>query len=753
MAVQLCWSQLARKVSLQTALNTIEPYYQISFSYADDLIDGKFVSPPDTTKKLPEVLEALSLDCRLAFQLLSKGHYAIIPINKSDNLPILPQELEEVVIMDYLTSGISQRPYGLTTISPKKFGILPGLIEQDILQTVQALPGIVSVDETISNINIRGGTHDQNLILWEGIKMYQSGHFFGMISAFNPYLTEQVNISKNGSSAQYGDGVSSIIDMRLGNTLTNDTKLGLGINLINTDGFISTPLSKKMELQVAARRAITDWVDTPTYQEYSNRVFQDTDIENTNGNTLSKSEEFYFYDISLKLLYDISETDKLRASLLSVYNNLSYLELATSNTNDQAKGSDLTQSNLATGLEYTKDWNPNTETTIFISISDYNLDATNQDVITEQRLSQKNEVLETALKFNLDKKLSNQLILNSGYQFSETGVGNLEDVNNPAFSRYIKRVLRNHAMYTEGRYQSKNKKTNVQLGVRANYFGKFEQFRVEPRLSFDYQLNNHLNLQVLGELKSQTTTQIIDYPKDFLGIEKRRWVIANNEGIPITKSKQISVGLSYHKNKLHASIEAYLKEVDGISTRSQGFQNQYQYTQTIGQYNIKGIDLLVNKQFRQFSTWFSYSLSQNNYKFPSLNSGEDFPNNLDLQHIFSGAGTYTINSFKVALGVNWHSGKPFTTPLNFTAPNGVIQYNPPNTDRLEDYFRTDISATYKVKLNKKTEAILGASVWNIFNRKNIINSYYAVGDDGIVNKIDISALGLTPNVSLRVNFK
>lgn len=60
-----------------------------------------------------------------------------------------------------------------------EFGILPGLIEPDILQTVQALPGIKSIDETVSDINVRGGTNDQNLILWNGIKMYQSGHFLG----------------------------------------------------------------------------------------------------------------------------------------------------------------------------------------------------------------------------------------------------------------------------------------------------------------------------------------------------------------------------------------------------------------------------------------------------------------------------------------------------------------------------------------------------------------------------------------------
>ena len=127
------------------------------------------------------------------------------------------QQLEEVVVSQILTSGITKQWDGSIQIHSEEFGILPGLIEPDVLQTVQALPGIRSIDETVSDINIRGGTNDQNLLLWDGIKMYQSGHFFGLISAFNPYLNEKVSIIKNGTSAQYGDGVSGIIAMETKN--------------------------------------------------------------------------------------------------------------------------------------------------------------------------------------------------------------------------------------------------------------------------------------------------------------------------------------------------------------------------------------------------------------------------------------------------------------------------------------------------------------------------------------------------------
>src|SRR5690606_30024629 len=107
---------------------------------------------------------------------------------------IFTTTLEEIVAERYLTTGISKKDDGSFVIKPKKFGILPGLIEPDVLQTMQQLPGISSIDETVSNINVRGGTHDQNLFLWNGIRLFQTGHFFGLISGFNPNLPHQIKI-------------------------------------------------------------------------------------------------------------------------------------------------------------------------------------------------------------------------------------------------------------------------------------------------------------------------------------------------------------------------------------------------------------------------------------------------------------------------------------------------------------------------------------------------------------------------------
>ena len=754
------------ELPLIEVLRSIEQKFNVSFSYADENIKDKQAVPPNESISLSETLKQLSESTGLEFEILDNRFVVVkTPVENETEEPV--ERLPEIVISNYLTSGIVKNNAGTVVIKPKSFGILPGLIEPDVLQTVQALPGVLSVDETVSNINVRGGTNDQNLLLWDGIKMYQSGHFFGLISAFNPYLTESVNVYKNGTSAKFGDGISSIIDMQLSNKIGDDLEAGVGFNLINVDGFAKIPLSKKMELQVSSRRSVNDVIITPTYDQYFKRVFQDSDLTNsqTNTSSISKNERFYFYDVATKLLYDISKKDKLRLNFLNIYNNLNYEEQSRINDVNEVLNSQLIQRNLATGISYNRDWSAKFSTTAQVFLSNYGLDATNFDASNNQRLIQENEVYDTALKLDLDYSLTKNFTINGGYQFFETGISNLEDVNNPEFRRYIKEVIRSNSVYLESQFLSNDSNTNLTVGSRLNYFKKFDKFLFEPRLNFNYRFLDFFRFEVLGEFKSQTTSQIIDLQNDFLGVENRRWVLSNNNSTPITtsnniiypipiiKSKQISAGIHYNKNKLLVSAEGYLKDVVGITTRSQGFQNQYQFVNATGDYKVSGIDFLINKQFSSFSTWLSYSFAKNDYTFKNLNNGTSFPNNLDIRQAATFAGTYAFKDLKLALGVNWHSGKPTTLPSEVQDnTNNSIEYKSPNSDRLKDYIRTDFSTTYTFELSPKVTAFVGASLWNLFNQKNIINTYHTLDNDNNINTVENLSLGITPNFSLRIHF-
>lgn len=742
------------QIPLAEILPILEVRYNVNFTYLDQTIEGKAVLLPSENLTLEAVLEFLKSETNLDFIILNNTN---VVISKRTNpfSSFITQKLEEVVITNFLTKGISKKSDGKININNEDFGILPGLIEPDILQSIQALPGILSVDERVSNINVRGGTHDQNLILWDGIKMYQSGHFFGLVSAFNPYLTKEVNISKNGTSVKFGDGVSSVIDMQQSNSLDQEFKAGAGFNLIHVDGFAKVPLNEQAEIQVSARRSLTDFIFTPTYDQYLQRVFQDTDFSNAqqgNSEVISNNERFYFYDIATKFLYDITDQDQFRFNFLAINNNLTYDQksnddLATPLTNE------LEQNNFATGVEYLKYWNSKLTTTAQFYYTNYDLKATNFDIVNDQRLNQDNRVNDLGIKINATNHIDDNLKLHGGYQFSEVIISNAEETDNPNTESFIKEVVRTHSIYGEAEFTSANKNTYARIGIRTNYIEKFSEFFTEPRLSVSHKLNNDFRLEFLAELKSQTTSQIIDLQNDFLGIEKRRWVLSNNEDIPIIKSVQAAAGIHYNKNKLLISIEAFIKDVDGITSQSQGFQNQFQFVNTIGKYQVKGIDFLINKQFNSFSTWLSYSYSKNDYIFEDFNNGNAFPNNIDVRHAATFAGTYDLNNLKLAIGINWHSGRPQTLPLAIqNNSNTQIEYDIPNSSNINDYFRTDISATYQLKFTNKLDASIGASIWNLFDRKNSINTYYSETTDGDIIAIENLSLGITPNISFRLRF-
>lgn len=672
------------------------------------------------------------------------------------------QELNEVVVYQFLTTGIGKEQDASIAMNTEKFGILPGLTEPDVLLTVQALPGIKSVDETVSDINVRGGTNDQNLILWDGIKMYQSGHFFGLISAFNPYLTKEVTLIKNGTSVEYGDGVSSVIDIRSENRVGQAFVGGAGFDLLSGDVYGHLPLSDKVSFQFSGRRSITDFFRTPLYDQFYEKAFQDSDIRedgNEQANShLAREEDFYFYDVSGKLLYDINKDQKIRLGFIQIGNHLHYNE----KIGNREGRSLLKQDNLSFGASLESKWNPKLGTHLNLYYTRYDLDS--RDIPSDaQQLYQTNQVLEKALKLKTYYTLDNTMKWLNGYQLNEVGITNFTQVSQPAFKSNIKGVILTHSLFSELAYTSENKKWFARGGFRLNYiknlktFDTFDAFFIEPRLNLNYAITKNIKTELLGEFKSQTTNQVVDLEQNFLGIEKRRWILSNEQDLPITKSKQASVGLNYEKKGLYIGAEGFYKEVNGISTSTQGFQNKDQFNGEIGGYHISGLELLVNKKTSSYSTWLSYTYNRNNYYFDGL-FPHKFPNNMDIRHTFTFGGTYTYKDFRMGLGANYRSGRPYTEPLEGnnaidtgTFPN-KINYAGANSSRLPDYLRIDASFIYHFKMGQRTNASIGASILNVLDRKNLLNTYYRLNDQNQIETIDRISLGITPNLSFRIRF-
>ncbi|MDC8005520.1 TonB-dependent receptor [Aureisphaera galaxeae] len=660
--------------------------------------------------------------------------------------------LNPVNLTNYFAKGISKNNDGTLTVNYDEFDILPGLIEPDVLLTIQALPGIQSVNESVSFLNIRGGTNDQNLILWDGIKMYQNGHFFGLISAFNPFLTENVTVTKNGTSALFGDGVSGVISMEGDDEITSKVKGSLGLNLISADAFVDVPLGKIGSVQVSGRKSINNIVETPTYTSYFERAFQNTEVTSMGGDVLPNSDDdFSFLDTSFRVLLKPTEKDLFRFNFMVLANELEFLENARIDGEFQSLRSDLLQNNVSGGFYYQRQWNDRWNTDFQFYGTAYELQASNQDVVNNQRLFQENDVLESGARLTTDHRFSDKIMGRLGYQFNETGITNFEQINNPFFERTDKQVIRTHSFFAESNIQAL-KNTAINAGLRLNHVGKFNELLWEPRLSLTHRFLNYFTFELLGELKSQTTSQIIDFQNDFLGVENRRWVLSRPNDIPIIKSQQVSAGLTFSRKGWLVNVEPYLKKVEGITSQSQGFQNQFVNERSHGSYIAKGIDVLLNKNFKSITTWLSYSYAKNDYEFEDFIPSE-FPNNLDIRHTLSYGINYSFKNFNLSGGFNWHTGKPTTLlARGEEIVDGALNFARPNGENIKDYFRVDISGTYEFKLSNSFDAFVGASIWNLLDTDNVVNHFFRLSDDMEVEEIDEFALGFTPNFSFRIIF-
>jgi len=745
--LQISFSQnTEKKILLIDALNFIEKKHNVSFNYSNDVLENILVYKLKKNLRIELLLEKLFIETNLKFTLLKDGQIIISKKEESEKVTIL----DEIILNNILTKGISVKKGGKITIRPNEFKILPGLAEPDILQSIQSLPGVLNANKKLSDINIRGGTHDQNLFLWNNIKMYQTGHFFGLISPFNPYLIKEVNLLKNGTSSKYGDGVSSIIEMNNKKTNTKETKVGFGTDLISLDAFLITPMSKKTELQFSARRAYTDVLRTITYNNFFDRIFQDSDLNPNNAKNTSENEKFFFYDISATIYHKFSKKHQLQVNFLNINNNLKYSN--TQNTNSFLVPNNLSQNTFAISTDYHFKQN-NLKLDAQLFFSKYSQFSTENNLINGNRnqiLNQENLIQENGLKLHGKYQFLDRLDLSFGYQLNETGITNAEDVVSPSFQRFIKEVVLTHSLFYELAYQSVANKFAGKIGFRNNYFEKFDIFNFEPRVSLNYNFLNGFKLEFLGEMKSQITSQIIDLPQDFLGVENKRWILSNNDNIPILKSKQVSLALRYKKRNFIVTAETYLKRIDGVTTRSQSFKNQFEFSNTNGNQKSSGLELLVHNKFKNVKTWFTYNFNNNSIFLEGLNNNSYFPTNHDIRHSLSLNTSVEVNQFNFAIAGNWHTGKPFTS-INATNPlqtNSVINFNTVNSSNLKNYFRVDFSINYTFKFKGR----IGLSIWNLLDTKNILNTYYNLDENNFIKTINTNSLRLTPNISFRVNF-
>ncbi len=213
------------------------------------------------------------------------------------NVALRPDEeaLEEVVIE--AERGAAQQA-GLQTARPRDLARIPTPdASGDLASYLQSLPGVVTLGDRGGQLFIRGGTPAQNLVLVDGLLIYQPFHVIGFFSAFPQDLVSHVDAYAGGFGARYNGRISSVIDVttRDGNKLAYAGQASLSpfITGVQAEG----PLKPgKISFLTSLRTSA---------------------IERTAPVFLGRDLPFAFNDTFVKL--HLTDQDKYRCSISSVH--------------------------------------------------------------------------------------------------------------------------------------------------------------------------------------------------------------------------------------------------------------------------------------------------------------------------------------------------------------------------------------------------------------------------------------------------
>ena len=676
-------------------------------------------------------------------------------------------ELAPVVIRKSTLKMIDQnKETSHSTINPVGFVNLPNMGETDIFRTIQMLPGI-GYTEGSSGLNIRGGTPDQNLVLFDGFTLYNLDHFFGTFSSINPNVVKDIQIYKGGFDSRYGERLSGIIDItgKTGNKYS--PKIYGGINLISGNLTTEIPFSEKLTLVVGGRRSYAD-----IYSSYLVNAMLENQVEDVNsssGNSIVKLKPgFYFYDYNAKLTFSKSEQEKMS---ISVYGGKDFLASTGAGSIKQIfsnTSTDADWGNYGFSYSWIKQWREGFFSNLEVGYSGYQNQYTEQTEVTTRKgknttitlfdTYEENKLNDFSASLKNEFALGLKNTVDFGFQTKYNEFTYQKDAGTDAYYSDIANSSWLYSTFLQLNTQMV-KNLTVKLGGRINSYNLSRKLYYEPRFSANYRIGDLINLKfATGRyyqfLSKVAPTQAYGYNRDF-------WVIADDDKHPVLSSNHFIGGTTFTYKHFSLDAEFYYKTIDGLQLflyippfqrnvapggfipPGQAKRVQLPSKFITGTGNATGLDLLLKYESTHYTSWISYSHSKAIRNFVEINHNEDIPAPFDKTHELKWTNLLTFGKWNFSGMWIYSTGQPYvksqTVDNTLTA---MFTY-----DRLPDFKRVDLAANYNLQI-QKVRIKLGMSVINIFNQENY-NDIYSRDfnfDTTTFNETTyMRSLGITPN--------
>lgn len=688
------------------------------------------------------------------------------------DIPETVTMLKEVIVSSRKTLNITRVQMGIERLSIDNIRKIPSVFgEADVLRVITSLPGVKTVGEASTGFNVRGGSADQNLILFNDATIYNPSHFFGMFSAFNPEVIKDIELYKSSIPAKFGGRLASVLDIssREGNKkkITGSAGIGAITSRVNLEG----PLVKdKTSFILGARTTYANWLLGLLPDEYENSRASFQDVSLGVSHRIDSSSSLYFsgyfsrdrfalnsdtdyvyHNQNFNIKWTKSYNSHLSSSLVGGIDQYRYTAESDANVvNAFRLKFDIRQ--LFAKMDFVYYINQQHSFDFGASTLHYKLHPGSFKPVGERSLVvpeivEAEQALESAGYFAYRFTPNNKASINAGIRYSLFNYLGPQTV-----SYYVPGVPPNESNETEVKEfgSGKNIKT---------YHGP--EYRLSLRYAFttDFSVKASYNSQRQYIHMLSNTTAIA--PTDI-------WKLSD-PNIKPQRGDQVSLGFykNFKSNTIETSMEVYYKRIQDYLDYKPGadlllnHHIEREVLNTRGK--AYGAEFLIRKPGGKLNGWISYTYSRillrTNVADSSLavNGGAYYPANYDKPHDVTLAANFRVNHrFSISLNSTYSTGRPITVPVGryYYAGSPRVLYSDRNSYRIPDYIRTDFSLNIEGnhKVNQKTHNSWTIGVYNLLGRRNPYSVYF-VSENGVVNGYRLSIFGAPiPFINYNIRF-
>ena len=736
--------------------------------------------------------------------------------NKEDiNLRLVPK-LSALPLIEISAKipGLTNKSGGIYShLNPSFWGKMPSFAAgNDILRSLQQLPGISSNDDLSADLKVRGSNGDENLLILDGITLYNVTHFSGMFSLVNSDAIKEVKLFKNALPVSYGGKTASIIEM---NTLSPPENINLSgkisSNLLTSQAVLQGKIAPKQTILVSGRTTYGNLGDSKLFgalqEQIVTPVVKPLDPKETVTKEIAAyNPNFKFHDLQGKWNWEISDKQKVQVAFFYGYDEMDYsynksikTEVGKSYYYRKEYFKEIADwNNMGSSLLWNFNPTENWQHTLHVSITEFQNNASiiNDFKFVEDRKVDKifnfenthfNKVAGQDLKWISRYTVSQEQSWIYGFQTTNNQVnydikqdrvkpltGQNEALQSAAFVE-LNQHLNDWTFNVGGRLNLFAQKMYFSPSIDVNYHKSNTPFSVKGSFGRYYQFLRQLNHE------------------DRYGRNYGYWVLSNQQ-FPVLSSNNSMIGANAKWKNWEFDVEFYQKNSQGVLEQALAVNNVNNPDSTQrppsfilynGKGQTKGMDFFIQHTGKYFTGMVAYTLSKSTNQFKEIGNGISFPSSNDRRHQLKINGNLQIGRFDFFATYNFASGKPYTDLSKILENNDKMQNNPkppnpgnpmsnmPNNRRdvvnpldrlsyLDDYQRFDIGASVHFKLGQTSNLTIEGSIFNIFNRKNVKYRQFifqlpyqlksAPTSKELVVGTELQMLGITPNLNLKFSF-